>query len=76
MLSAQTVEIGLAQQLAIEGSKGYAAVWSSTDESVVTVDENGVLIGVKEGTAVITARLGSREFSCTVTVKQGWTEGH
>lgn len=76
MLSAQTVEIGLAQQLAIEGSKGYAAVWSSTDENVVTVDENGVLIGVKEGTAVITARLGSREFSCTVTVKQGWTEGH
>ena len=76
MLSAQTVEIGLTQQLTIDGSKGYAAVWTSTDESVVTVDENGVLTGLKEGTAVITAKLGSREFSCTVTVKQGWTDGH
>ena len=30
--------------------------WTSSDPSIVTVDENGVIKGIKEGTATITVR--------------------
>ena len=33
----------------------FACLWSSSDESVATVSEDGVVIGVKAGTATITA---------------------
>lgn len=43
--------------------------WSSTDKSIVTVDEEGVITGVKEGTAAVTARMpdGSTD-TCQITV--------
>ncbi len=46
-------------------------VWTSSDEKVATVDENGVVTGVAEGTAIITAANCGGEASCTVTVKAG-----
>lgn len=53
----------------------YAApklIWSSSDESVVTVDENGVITSAYEdiGTAIITAQTedGTYVAQCTVTV--------
>lgn len=45
------------------------AVWSSSDESVVTVDEVGIITAVSAGTAEITAKAGDVTVSCTVTVK-------
>ena len=39
-------------------------VWASSDESVVTVDENGVLTAVEVGTAVVTATSVADENFC------------
>lgn len=43
-------------------------VWTSSDESVATVDENGLVTAHRPGTAVITASAGDLSDSCTVTV--------
>ncbi|MDE5551935.1 MAG: Ig-like domain-containing protein, partial [Muribaculaceae bacterium] len=43
---------------------------TSSDETVATVDENGLVTAVADGTAVITVKSldGNTEASCTVTV--------
>jgi uncharacterized protein YjdB len=41
--------------------------YASSDESVVTVNEQGKLTAVAEGTAVITITCGAQELKCTVT---------
>ena len=49
-----------------------AVVWSSSDASVVTVDENGNVLALKIGTATITAKapLSGKTAECTVTVAE------
>lgn len=46
-----------------------AIVYESSDPSIATVDANGVVTGVAEGEATITARSGSASATCKVTVK-------
>ena len=46
-------------------------VWSSSDETIITVDTNGVVTAVAEGEAIITATLVSNEdisATCNVTI--------
>lgn len=44
--------------------------WSSSNKKVATVDKNGVVAGVKKGTATITAKTSSgKKATCKVTVK-------
>jgi uncharacterized protein YjdB len=49
-----------------------AVTWESSDKSVATVDANGTVKALKEGTATITATTadGKHTASCTVTVKE------
>ena len=42
--------------------------WSSSNESVATVDKNGKVKGIAEGKATITVKSGDLEASCEVTV--------
>lgn len=43
-------------------------VWSSSDDTIATVDENGLVTGISEGTAIITAVAGEYSVECEVTV--------
>ena len=43
--------------------------WSSSDETVATVDETGTVTAVKVGEATITAQAGEQTATCKVTVK-------
>ncbi len=43
--------------------------WKSSDESVATVDENGKVTAVENGTATITATAGEFSDTCEVTVR-------
>ena len=52
----------------IESREGATLSFSSSDESVVKVDEYGRLTALKEGTATITVRYGEASDTCVVTV--------
>ena len=45
-------------------------VWSSSDEEVAIVDENGKVTALKEGTATITAKMGNLTDTIDVTVTE------
>lgn len=47
--------------------------WSSSKKSVATVDSNGKVVAVGPGTAVITAKVGNKTVTCTVTVTENVT---
>lgn len=42
--------------------------WSSTNENVATVDNNGKVTAIKEGTAIISATVEGKKAECKVTV--------
>lgn len=44
--------------------------WSSGDESIVTVDSDGVLTGLRNGTTIVTGRLGDNVIELSVTVEK------
>ena len=45
-------------------------VWTSSNEEIATVDENGKVTGIKEGTTIITATSGEKQALCNITVEQ------
>lgn len=59
---------GNAQTLDILNDNNYLADWTSSDESVATVDANGKVTAKAEGKAKITAKLGSQTFTSNVQV--------
>lgn len=48
--------------------------WKSSDEDVLTVDENGKVAAHNEGEATITATADSKDFTKTITVGHDWGE--
>ncbi|MGN1062010.1 MAG: Ig-like domain-containing protein, partial [Candidatus Scatosoma sp.] len=52
----------------LTGNKGLQAIWTSADETVATVDENGVVTMLKAGEVKITATIGTKTAECTVTI--------
>ena len=63
-------ETRLAAQVDPADADDWVVLWSSSDPSVATVDEDGNITGVGEGTAIITAmaRDGGYTADCTVAV--------
>ncbi len=60
----QTVELAIDYELTAE--QEAATVWESSDESVATVDDEGLVTAIADGTAVITASIGDYTASCIV----------
>ena len=66
--------VSLSATVTPENATAPTVTWSSSDETVATVDENGVVKGVKGGTAVITATADGVSSQCTVLVMQHVTD--
>lgn len=65
-----TLELNETLQLTATSSDSGSISWSSDNESVVTVDNNGLIKGVGEGTANIIASRGmAGSATCAVTVQ-------
>lgn len=64
-----SVAVGETAQLnaTVQGAS-QTITWTSSDESVVTVDANGVVTGIKKGTATVNAEANGTKTSATVTV--------
>ncbi len=58
-------------QVEILGATLADIVWSSSDPTIATV-ENGVISGIVEGTATITAKAGNATATCVVTVTKSF----
>ena len=70
-LNKTTVDIftGKKITLKVKGTKAKAK-WSSSDKSIATVSNKGVVKAKNPGTAVITAKINGKKLKCTVTVKE------
>src|SRR5581483_5865562 len=70
-----TIAAGASQQFTLtatysdnsQGNVSSSANWTSSDDTVVTVNANGIAIGAGQGTATIQATIGSLNGSATVT---------
>lgn len=63
-----TIYIGNTKQLKMTGTKKKIK-WTSNKKKIATVTKTGKVKGVKAGKATITAKIGTKKYSCTVTVK-------
>ena len=61
-------EVTLEATVSSADTEDFDVTWSSSDESVATVDDEGVVHAVGAGTAVITAKAGSKKATCDVSV--------
>ena len=64
-----SVATGKTLQLTANVTPAEASViWTSSNEEIATVDENGNVTAIAAGEAIITAQAGDKKASCTVTV--------
>lgn len=67
--SNETIYTGNTYALNATGGSGYT--WASFNNSVATVDANGIVTAKSAGSAKITVTAGSSSASCNITVKSG-----
>ncbi len=65
-----TLQVGKSTTLKITGTK-KTVKWTSSDKDVATVTKKGKVRAVASGETIITAKVGSKKYKCTVTV---WTD--
>lgn len=67
------ISAGKSGEIAIEGSISGSATWTSGDDRVATVDENGVVRGMKPGmtTVTVTAEEDGLTSVCVIIVASG-----
>lgn len=65
---AEVMAGGTLQLSATTNPAGQKVTWTSSDEAIATVDYNGLVTGVAEGTVTITAAAGTGAATCNVTV--------
>ena len=67
-----TLNVGAEQELSVtilpNDAMDKDVTWSSDDEDIATVDQNGTVTAVAPGTATITATVDGKSAICTVTV--------
>ena len=70
--NAITLEVGGAEILTAtvspDDTDDTTLTWNSSDERIATVSQNGRVVAVAEGIAVITVKAGDKTDTCTVTV--------
>lgn len=62
-----TIIKGQSKQLKIKGTTKQAT-WSTSNKSVAAVTQKGKVTGKKDGKAVITAKIGSKKYTCSIKV--------
>lgn len=67
--NSETIYQGMTTTIQVKEAPEGRIVWSSSDESIATV-EKGVVTGVSTGTAKITAAVGDKTAMCTIRVTQ------
>ena len=65
------IKVGESIQLEANASDDSKVSWKSEDRNIATVDENGWVFGVSDGTTTVIAYKGKIEASCKVIVKGG-----
>lgn len=68
------LEKGESYQLKCGNTYGLPVTWSSSDETVATVDQNGLVKALKPGNSFITLSTGAEEKQCLVAVQHHWGE--
>ena len=63
------LDVGGKETLKVNEETTETCAWSSSDPAVVTVSDTGEVTAVAAGSAVITAKVGGAEATCSVTVK-------
>ncbi len=62
-----TLKVGGRKRVTLKNTSDYA-VWTSSDESIATVDQYGYVRGIREGMATITATMGDVDYTCQAIV--------
>lgn len=68
-VTAMTIGVGDSKRVTAEVSDDSEVAWTSSDETVATVSNAGVVRGIKAGTATLTATANGVSATCTVTVE-------